>query len=156
QPSASMAGQVFDINNATNSSINVVNYTFNTNIIINGSSPAGTAGDTDNLLLKGTDPANPATTGDDLFDIDLTRAGMAGSEWIQVSDDVSGAPLYNIQNFSNFNTININTLGESTGLPGTDIVNVIGANDGSVAFNLTAGDRLRSTVKVLGTADMSD
>ena len=41
QPSALQAGQVFDNNAATGTPIAVVNYTLNTNIIVNGSSPAG-------------------------------------------------------------------------------------------------------------------
>ena len=72
-----MAGQVFDNNAATGTPIAVVNYTANTNIIVNGND--GSAGDTDSLTLRGTDPANPGTSGNDNFDIDLTRAGMPGT-----------------------------------------------------------------------------
>ncbi len=72
------AGQVYDNNAATGTPIAVVNYTFNTNIIVNGSSPAGTAGDTDSLMLNGTDPANPGSSGNDTFNADFTRAGTPG------------------------------------------------------------------------------
>src|SRR5262249_20239058 len=101
QPSASQAGQGFDNNAAATTPIAVVNYVLNTNIIINGSSPAGTAGDTDNLFLRGTDPANPGTTGRDGFDVDFTRAGVAGDELVRVTDIGFGiVPLYNIQNLT--------------------------------------------------------
>ena len=147
-PSASQAGQVSDNNAATNTPIAVVNYTNNTNIIVNGSSPAGTAGDTDNLFLLGTDPANPGTSGNDTFDVDLTRAGTPGNELVRVTDGAN--PLFNIQSFSNFNTLNINTLG------GLDSVTVVGRNDGSVTINVTGGDSVSDTVFVPGVTGASD
>src|SRR5262249_20761935 len=63
-PSAPLAGQVYATNAATGTSIAVVNYTLNTDIIINGTNSA--AGETDTLTLKGADPG-PGTTGNNQF-----------------------------------------------------------------------------------------
>ena len=77
----------------------MINYTGNTDIIVDGSSLGGAAGDTDSLTLYGTDPANPSSSGDDTFNADFTRAGTPGNEWVQVSDsngsqtEVSGEGL---------------------------------------------------------------
>jgi hypothetical protein len=151
QPSASQAGQVYSTNAATGTPIAVLNYMLNTNIIVNGSSPAGTLGDTDTLTLRGTDPASSGTSGNDTFDIDLTRAGTPGNEWIQVTDSANAAPIYNVQNFTNFNTVNVQMLG------GADTAFVVGSNDGSVNFNIDGGnDGLTNLVDFLGTANAAD
>ena len=100
--------------------IAVINYTHNTDIIVDGSSPGGVAGDTDSLTLKGTDPANPSTSGNDTFNADFTHAGTLGNAWVQVSDSNGGAPLYNLRSFSNFNTIDL------AGLAGDDTFAITG------------------------------
>ncbi len=51
----------------------VINYTLNTDIIVNGND--GTAGDTDTLTLYGTDPANPGSSGNDNFVANFAAAG---------------------------------------------------------------------------------
>ncbi len=160
QPSAYQAGQVFDNNAATHTPIAVVNYVNNTNIIVNGSSPAGTAGDTDNLYLMGTDPASDpdlgAPSGNDNFDVNLERAdvaglpGVTGNELVRVTDFNNGTSLYNIQNFTNFGTININTLG------GSDTTEIVGRDDGTVSLNVTGSDSVLDTVNFLGVADAAD
>ncbi len=133
-PSGPQTGQVVDNNAATGTPIAVVNYTFNTNIIVNGSSPSGTAGDTDTLTLKGTDPGNPSTSGLDNFIADFTAAGGPGSELVKVSDENGGAALYNLQNFSNFNTLNVD-MGA-----GSDFFELkAGRNDGSLTLNVNGG-----------------
>ena len=63
-----------------------MNYTTNTAIIVNGSSPAGTAGDTDSLTLRGTDPANPGTSGNDDVIANFTAAGNAANPLVRVYD----------------------------------------------------------------------
>ncbi len=147
QPSGPQAGQLYDNNAASNTSVAIVNYANNTNIIVNGND--GTLGDTDNLFLKGTDPANAGTSGNDLFDVDLTRTGTAADELVRVTDSASSAPLYNIQNFTNFNTLNINTLG------GRDTTTVVGRQDGSVPLNVVSSSPL-ATVRLLGTTNAAD
>ncbi len=137
-PSAPEAGQLFVHNAATGTSIAVVNYLLNTNIIVNGSSPSGAAGDTDSLTLRGTAPANPGTSGRDLFDADLTRAGTPGNELVRVTDLVGGAPLYNLQSFSNFSSLNIQTL------TGTDTVNLV--NRAGTTVNIDGGDPISGDV----------
>ena len=50
--------------------------------------------------------------------------------------DTAGAlanVIYSLQNFTNFNTINIQTLG------GDDVISVIGRNDGSLTVNVDGG-----------------
>ena len=149
QPSASMAGQVFDNDAATGTPIAVVNYTVNTNIIVNGND--GSAGDTDSLTLRGTDPANPGTSGNDNFDIDLTRAGGPGTEKVRVTDAVGAVPLYNLQNFTNFNTLNVQMLG------GFDSATVVGQTDGAVALVINGGaNAALDSVTFTGTANAVD
>ena len=151
QPSASQAGQIFDVNTANGQPIATVNYVLNTNLIVNGSSLAGTAGDTDSLTLRGTDPANPGTSGNDFFDADFTRAGTPGNELVRVTDSNGGAPLYNLETFSNFNTLNVQMLG------GADSMRLIGRNDGSLTVNVDGGnDAAVDGVDFLGTLDAAD
>ena len=153
QPSADQAGQIYDNNAATNTPIAVVNYTSNTAIIVNGSSPSGTAGDTDTLTLRGTDPANPGTSGNEDVVADFTQVGGPTSMMVRVYDagataaavrqptaaevaDTSGVLtniLYALQDVTNFSTINIQTLG------GNDALSVTGANDGSEHVNVDGG-----------------
>ncbi|MCU0878232.1 MAG: Ig-like domain-containing protein, partial [Pirellulaceae bacterium] len=130
-PSAPEAGQVFSNNAATGTPIAVINYQLNVNIIVNGSSPAGTAGDTDTLTLRGTDPANPGTSGQDTFDADFTAAGVPGNELVIVTDSVGGSNLYSLQNFSNFNSINF------AGLAGSDTFNV---TPGAIQLSILGGN----------------
>ncbi len=131
-PSASQAGQVFSNNAATDTPIAVINYQLNVNIIVNGSSPAGTVGDTDTLTLRGTDPANPGTSGNETFDVDFTAAGIPGDELAIVTDTVGGGNLYSLQNFSNFNSINF------AGLAGNDTFLV--TNRPGLTVNIDGGD----------------
>ena len=138
-PSASTYGQVFDNNAATNTPIAVVNYELNTNIVVNGLT-GGNQGNTDTLTLLGTDPNTagtpgvPAPSGQDNFIANFAAAGLPGSELVKVSDNATGAPLYNLQNFTGFNSINVNMLG------GSDFFNLIsGRLDGSLTVNVDGG-----------------
>lgn len=157
QPSAPEAGQVFSNNAASNTPIAIINYALNSHIIINGSSPAGTAGDTDTLTLRGTDPSSPGTSGlDDVF-VNLTAAGTALDPLVQVTDNLSGLDLYFIQNFTNFSTLNIETLG------GSDFISIIGRDDGSVTINVDGGAPSGvggpldvDTVELVGVANADD
>ena len=130
QPSAAQAGQVVATNAATGTTIAIIDYLLNTNIVVNGSSPVGTVGDTDSLILRGTDPANPATSGQDAFDVNFTRTGTAGDEVVRVTDAVGGAALYNLQSVTNFNTLAIEMLG------GVDTATAVGRNDVSLTINV--------------------
>jgi hypothetical protein len=87
QPSGPLDGQLFSNNAATDTPIAVINYLFNTDIIVNGND--GSLGDTDNLVLRGTDPANPGTSGLDDFFIDLTAAGTGIDPLVEVWDNAS-------------------------------------------------------------------
>ena len=58
----------------------------NTNIIINGSSPAGTAGDTDNLDIRGTDPASGGTSGNEDVIANFAAAGGPLTPIVRVYD----------------------------------------------------------------------
>lgn len=153
QASASQAGQVAITNAAFGTPIAAINYVLNSNIIVNGSSPSGTLGDTDTLTLRGTEPANPGTSGQENFAIDLTLAGdgTAGTEVVKVTDVVGGALLYNIQSFNNFSTINVQMLG------GADNAVITGRNDGTVNINIDGGiDALADTVTFAGVAGAGD
>jgi hypothetical protein len=165
QPSASQAGQVFDNNAATNTPIAVVNYTNNSNIIVNGSSPAGTAGDTDNLFVNGTAPANPGTSGNEDVLANFAATGDGTHPMVRVYDAGAVPPvprpsaaeeadtigtlvnnLFNLQSFSNFNTINFNTLG------GNDLVELLsGRTDGSLAVNVNTGSTAQASTPELTT-----
>src|SRR5439155_17317707 len=148
QPSASQDGQVFVTNAATGTPIAVFNYVLNTNIVVNGND--GTAGDTDSLTLRGADPATPGASGNDGFDIDLTRTGAAGDEFVRVIDRANGDPLYNVQSFTNFGTLYVQMLG------GSDTATVVGATNGIVGINIDGGpDALFDTVTLPGVADGS-
>ncbi len=151
QPSADQAGQVYAVNPATGgTSIAVVNYIDNSNIIVNGTT--GAAGDLDTLYLNGTSPGNNATSGNDLFNVNLTNAGTAGNELVKVTDEANGNSLYNLQTFSNFGTLNINTLGSTNNPSGTgDTVDVVPANDGSVGINITEDGNINDKVNLEGT-----
>src|SRR6185437_16079286 len=105
QPSGSQAGQLFSTNSATGTPIAVINYTLNTDIVVNGND--GTAGDTDMLTLHGTDPNNPGSSGLDNFIANFAAAGTAVDPMVQVSDAIGFAPLYTLDNFTNINTINV-------------------------------------------------
>jgi Ca2+-binding RTX toxin-like protein len=134
-------------NAATGTPIAVFNYVLNTNVVVNGND--GTAGDADTLTLRGTDPANPATSGDDTFDVDLTRTGTAGDELVRVTDN--GTSLYNVQSFTNFATLNVQMLG------GGDTATLVGALAGNVAINVDGGaDSFLDTVIFPGVADAGD
>ena len=173
QPSTYEAGQVFDNNAATNTPIAVVNYVLNSNIIVNGSSPSGTAGDTDNLFINGTDPANPGSSGNEDFLADFTASGDATHPMVRVYDagqtppttrptaaelgDTTGAlanVLYNLQDFTNFNTINVHALA------GTDFFDLLaGRANGALTINYdgeqpaaSGSQSVSNTVQVVGAA----
>jgi hypothetical protein len=150
QPSGSQSGQIYSTNSATGTSVAVINYTLNTNIIVNGND--GTAGDTDTLTLDGTSPANPGSSGSDAFVADFTAAGTPGNEFVKVTDINGGAPLYNLQSMTNINTITFDTLG------GADTASIIGRNDGSLKINVDGGDPGTNALAltVLGVAGSPD
>jgi hypothetical protein len=151
QPSGTRSGQVIDNNEATGTPIAVVNYVLNTNIIVNGSSPAGTAGDTDSLTLMGTNPGSAGTSGNDHFVADFTAAGTPGNELVKVTDLANGNPLYNLQNFTNFNTLNVAMGG------GSDIFELkSGRTDGSLGLNVGGGPGVHETIQVDGSATSGD
>jgi FG-GAP-like repeat/Bacterial Ig-like domain len=144
-PSASMYGTVADINGATNTPINVVNYLLNTNIIVNGQT-GGNMGNTDTLTLDGTNPdtgvnANvsaPPPSGNDDFNADFTAAGTPLAPMVTVTDlnpsAVAFTPLYNLQTFTGFNTLNVNMLG------GADLFNLVaGRVGGGLTVNVDGG-----------------
>ena len=146
-PSGPMAGQVYDNNAATATPIAVVNYTFNTNIIVNGND--GSAGDSDSLTLDGTDPANGSTSGDDLFTADFAALGGPGTEMIKVTDAANGNPLYNLQTFSNFNTLNANMLG------GNDTFRLLQGQTGGITLNINGGAGSNSVEVDGGAGDVN-
>ena len=171
QPSGPTNGQVFSNNAATNTPIAVVNYLLNSHIIVNGSSPAGTAGDTDSLTLRGTDPANPSTSGNENVVADFNAAGTAVTPMVRVYDagatfSVAGRPtaaeladtagvaaniLYNLQDFTNFNTIGFDLL------DGSDVISLIGRNDGSLTVDIDGGsDSFADGIVIPGVAGASD
>ncbi len=143
QPSGLTNGQIYSNNAATGTPIAVVNYLLNSNIIVNGND--GSLGDADTLTLRGTDPANPGTTGIDNVFADFTLAGDAANPMVRVYDggtvaansaDTTGVAanvIYNLQDFTNFDTINFNLLG------GADSISVVGRNDGSLTVNVDGG-----------------
>ncbi|HEU5432054.1 MAG TPA: hypothetical protein VFU81_10335, partial [Thermomicrobiales bacterium] len=132
QPSASQAGQLFSTNAATGTPIAVINYVLNTDLVVNGND--GSAGDTDTLTLNGTDPANPGASGQDNFIANFAAAGTPAAPMVTVTDNVGGAPLYTLDNFTNINTLNVKMLG------GSDFFNLIsGRNDGSLTVNVDGG-----------------
>ncbi len=111
QPSGPLAGQVFATNAAGgNSSIAIVNYTANQDIIVNGTSGAG---EVDTLTLDGTSPANGLTSGTDTFTADFAGAATAADPMVGVTDSGPVVPvaLYSLQSFSGINTINFDGLG---------------------------------------------
>jgi hypothetical protein len=131
QPSAYQAGQVIDTNAATGASIAVINYTNNSNITVNGSSTAGTAGDTDELTVAA--PAGRATVSEANRIVTVTAPTSLGTlalEQVTLAADVqevnlmggSGpdtfqiTPAAGIQYTSDGNLVNL-------------VVNVVGATD---------------------------
>ncbi|HUY90682.1 MAG TPA: DUF4214 domain-containing protein [Pirellulales bacterium] len=132
QPSGSEAGQLFSTNAATGTPVAVINYTLNTNIIVNGND--GSAGDTDTLTLNGTDPANPGSSGNDSFVANFAAAGTPADPMVVVADKVGGAPLYTLQSLSNINTVNVAMQG------GSDSFELVsGRTDGSLTVNVDGG-----------------
>ncbi len=145
QPSSRGAGQLIDTNAATNTSVAVINYVNNTNIILNGSS-TGAAGDTDSLFINGNDPATGVSGNEDAL-ANFQAAGDLAHPMIRVYDAGPGAvvgrspsaaeladtagsaanSLFNLQSLSNFGTIRFGPLG------GNDLLHVAGAQSGSLA-----------------------
>ena len=116
---------MFANNAATGTPIAVINYTLNTDIIVNGSSPARTAGDTDSLTLRGT-------SGNDVFDIDLTRLGRpAGFELITATDGVQPSTACRPSATSRPSISSSWTTATTWSLVGRD--------DGRVRFNIDGG-----------------
>ncbi|HVX13124.1 MAG TPA: DUF4214 domain-containing protein [Pirellulales bacterium] len=176
QPSALGGGQVIDNNEATNTPIAVVNYTLNTNLIVNGSSPAGGAGDSDTLTLDGTSPGSAGSSGNEDFLANFAAAGTAAAPMVRVYDAGTPTPprpaaaelgdtagtlandLYNLQDFSNFNTVNVDMQG------GSDLFDLIsGRADGSLTLNVDGGpppgpgsSLTADTVQVSGSAAGGD
>ena len=151
QPSSTEAGQVISKNAATGTPIAVINYVLNTDIIVNGSSPAGSAGDTDTLTLRGTDGVTTGTNGNDTVVADFSNAGTAADPLVRMSDQIAGV-LYNLQNFSNFNVINFELL------LGNDQATMTGRSDGSLRVNIDGGvgEAFVNDVSFPGVADQSD
>ncbi|OYV96331.1 MAG: hypothetical protein B7Z73_00915, partial [Planctomycetia bacterium 21-64-5] len=151
------AGQIIDTEAGTNTPVAIVNYTFNTNIVVNGFSTGGVAGDTDTLTLMGTDPGSAGASGNEDFLANFSAAaGTPAAPNVRVYDAgagaLSGRPataaetadtagtsgtlthLYNLQSFSNFSTINF-----ATG-DGNDLVDLIaGLANGSLGVNVNTG-----------------
>lgn len=100
-PSGSGVGQLVSTNSATNSPVAVVNYSLDTNIIVNGND--GSAGDTDTLTLKGL---NPGASGGQQFTADFATPGSSGSG-LRISDVVNGKLLSTLQGFTNINSLNV-------------------------------------------------
>jgi hypothetical protein len=156
QPSAPGAGQLIDTNAATNASVAVITYVQTNNFIINGSGN-GSTGTADNLFINGTDSANPGASGNDdvlanfqsagtvtqpmvrLYDAGAAAAGSRSPSAAELVDTTGSAAndLFNLQNFTNFNTIRFGLLG------GNDVLDLIaGAQSGPLAplaINYTGG-----------------
>ena len=173
QPSSLLNGQVFSNNAATNTPIAVVNYMLNSHIVVNGSSPAGTVGDTDSLTLRGTNAANPGSSGNEDVVADFTATGTAITPLVRFYDagpaagvGIAGRPtaveladtagtgtnvLYNLQNVSNFNTIGFELL------DGSDVISLIGRNDGSLTVDVDGGsDSFADGISIPGVAGAAD
>ncbi|HEX4794745.1 MAG TPA: hypothetical protein VH370_13175 [Humisphaera sp.] len=154
QPSAPGAGQLSDINSATNASIAVITYVQTNSFVINGSS-TGLTGTTNNLFINGIDANNQVASGnDDTFanfqaSGDVTHpmvrvydAGVVGAHSPSAAEltDTGGAAandLFNLQNFTNFSSVRIGLLG------GNDVLDLLaGAQTGALAplaINYSAG-----------------
>jgi hypothetical protein len=158
QPSASQAGQLTAVQSNTGMTDAVINYTNNSNIVVNG--VTGAEGNIDNLFLNGTAPANGSTSGNEDFLANFgATAGTLVAPNVRVYDagspppaarpialesgdtaGILGTDLYNLQSFSNFNNIYFNTLG------GNDLVNLIsGRADGSLGVHVNTGAQGSST-----------
>lgn len=140
RPSQYEGGQLFSTMGGTGTPVAIINYTLNSNIVINGNNGAGNLGDTDTLTLLGTDGTTTLTSGNDTFAVDFTAAGTPGAEVVQVTDSVGGAVIYNIQSVTGINRVSINTLEGDDSMTlnsGTFIVDVI-AGRGNDTIDATA------------------
>ncbi|MDY0166305.1 MAG: NF038122 family metalloprotease, partial [Thermoguttaceae bacterium] len=158
QPSGPENGELRVTNAVDGSVIVVISYVNNLDVIVNDND--GYLSDTDTLTLRGTnpDPGNPnAPSGLENFIADFSAAGDVANPTVTVTDEVSTLILYRLRNFTNFNSIHIEPLG------GSDYVEIIGRDDGSLTVNVDNGRPAGpggvldvDTLAVLGVADADD
>ncbi len=145
RPSQSQGGQLISTMGGTGTPIAIINYTLNSNIVVNGNNGAGNLGDTDTLTLLGTDGTTTLTSGNDTFAVDFTAAGAPGTEVVKVTDSIGGAVIYNIQSVTGINRVTFDMR------DGDDSMTL---NSGSLTVNVIAGrgndtiDATASTVSV--------
>ncbi|MCM2371709.1 dockerin type I domain-containing protein [Aporhodopirellula aestuarii] len=135
RPAGMDAGELVVTNLSDGSLIVDIDFTFNTDIIINDND--GFLNDTDRLTLLGTDPSNPGTSGNETVVADFTMAGGVGTPQFSVLDGAT--ILYNIRNFTGFDTVDVQTLGGNDSLVFTpDTINANGLQN--VALRYDGGD----------------
>lgn len=143
RPSGPDHGELVVTNGSFGTPIVDIDYTFNTDIIINDND--GFLNDTDTLTLLGSDPSNPGASGNETVVANFTNAGGVGTPHVSVLDGAT--ILYNIRNFTGFNTIDVKTLGGNDSLVFTpDTTNANGLQN--VALRYDGGDVVGNSLTV--------
>ncbi len=148
QPSGPEGGELRVTNGAFGTPIVTISYINNLDIIVIDGD--GGASDTDTLTMRGTNPDNVLTSGGEHVMADFTAAADVANPLVVVEDRFPINPLtpllYRVRDIQGFDTVTLDMLG------GSDVVEVIGRNDGSMSVQVDNGE----TITLPGTANAND